>query len=128
MSSKSPSIPTTSETKFSKLFPIFVNFPCLHTIYLALGISSGASGCESHRPWPWPTLPVCVKETPSPCTRSMALQEYILRWCDASLYTTVVANVEVTRGTSINGKIGDCSASPPDSSLIWGSSGHSGWI
>ena len=25
-------------------------------------------------------------------------------------------------------KFGDCSASPPDSSLIWGSSGHSGWI
>ena len=25
-------------------------------------------------------------------------------------------------------KLGDRSASPPDSSLIWGSSGHSGWI
>ena len=25
-------------------------------------------------------------------------------------------------------KFGDRSASPPDASLIWGSSGHSGWI
>ena len=28
----------------------------------------------------------------------------------------------------IKKKLGDRSASPPDSSLIWGSSGHSGWI
>ena len=29
---------------------------------------------------------------------------------------------------SVINKFGDRSASPPDSSLIWGSSGHSGWI
>ena len=35
-----------------------------------------------------------------------------------------ILNVE----NSVITKLGDRSASPPDSSLIWGSSGHSGWI
>ena len=52
-------------------------------------------------------------------------------WWDSLLLGDEYDNPNEDQGSRLRGdakKLGDRSASPPDSSLIWGSPGHSGWI
>ena len=76
------------------------------------------------------TSPGCGCIRPSPCVGPVGIEPTWTR-CKSSGLTARQAGPHLSIHPSLVlgcKKLGDRSASPPDSSLIWGSSGHSGWM